>query len=379
LGLEHSPLELTAVPEAARKVLTGPGPLKLMAARGLAPLKPVELATVLYQLATDPSDGNLQAAAHKSVTELPERVLTPALADVTIDPRVLDFFAGKLVANPLVVETLLLNRATADETVLELTARIGEKELELVAVNEQRLLRKPEIIAALYMNRKARMSTVDRAIELAVRNDVTVPGIPRWDDLVNAVLGQKPEAKKPPAEVDALFKAVASKALVEDDPNRGLLAPIIDDDLEVINQEEDKKIEADIKDLPISDLSIAQKIRLATIGNAFARGMLIRDPLKVVAIAAINSPGMTDNEVIKYSANRSLSDDVIRVIAATKEWTKLYSIKVNLVNNPKTPMPNAMRLLPFLHDKDLRNVTRSRAIPSAVVTMAKKLLATKGR
>lgn len=377
MALEHSPLDLATVPEAARKVLLGPAPLKLMAARGLAPLKPVELVAVLYQLATDASDATLQAAAHKSVSELPERILTPALADTGLDPRVLDFFGGKLSGQPAVVEAILLNRTTADDTVLELTARVGEKELELVAVNEQRLLRRPEIIAALYMNRKARMSTVDRAIELAVRNQITVPGIPRWEDLVAAVLGQT--TPKPPEVTDAVFAAVAKKALVDDPKEGGLLAELADEDLEVINEEESKKIEADVKDLPVSELTIAQKIRLATIGNAFARGMLIRDPLKVVAIAAINSPGMTDNEVIKYSANRSLADDVIRVIASTKEWTKLYSVKKNLVNNAKCPMPMAMRLLPFLHDKDLRNVTRSRAIPSAVVAMAKKLLSQKGK
>jgi hypothetical protein len=176
-----------------------------------------------------------------------------------------------------------------------------------------------------------------------------------------------------------VFNAVAKKALVEDTREGGWLAELAEEDLEVVNEEEAKKIAADIKDLPVSELTIAQKIRLATIGNAFARGLLIRDPLKIVAIAAINSPGMTDNEVIKYSANRSLADDVIRVIASTKEWTKLYSVKVNLVNNAKCPMPMAMRLLPFLHDKDLRNVTRSKAISSAVVTMAKKLLSQKAQ
>jgi hypothetical protein len=105
--------------------------------------------------------------------------------------------------------------------------------------------------------------------------------------------------------------------------------------------------------------------------------VLIRDTVKIVALAAINSPGMTDNEVIKYSANRNLSDDVIRVIAATKEWHKVYQIKVNLVNNPKTPLPVSTRLLPFLHGRDLKNVSRSRAIPSAIVAQAKKLLAQK--
>jgi hypothetical protein len=96
-----------------------------------------------------------------------------------------------------------------------------------------------------------------------------------------------------------------------------------------------------------------------------------------VALAAIRSPGVTDNEAVKFSANRALSDDVVRVIANTKEWTKLYQVKVNLLNNPKTPLPVAMKFLPFLHPKDLRNVSRSKGIPSALVQQARKLLATK--
>jgi hypothetical protein len=375
LALEHTPLDPAALPEGARKVLTGPAPLKLMAARGLAPLKPVELVAVLYQLALDP-DPPLRTAAEKSATDLPEKILGAALADPALDARVLDFFAARVVTKPALVEALLLNRAVADETVLELTPKLGEKHLDLVAVNEQRLLRAPAIIGAMYMNRKARMSTVDRAVELAVRNGLVVPGVPRWDDVVAAVLGD--QKKKSPAEVDAAFARVAA-ATMGDDPQELLAAPLPDDDLEVINAEDGKKLDEQTKELPISELSVSQKIRLATLGNALARGVLIRDTIKMVALAAVNSPGMTDNEIIKYSANRSLADDVIRVIAATKEWHKIYQIKVNLVNNPKTPINASTRLLPFLHERDLKNVARSRAIPSAIVAQAKKLLSQKGR
>jgi hypothetical protein len=358
-------------------VLGGPAPLKLMAARGLAPLKPSELATVLYQLSLD-ADAALKSAAEKSAAELPEKIIGPALADAALDPRVLDFFAERVSTKPALVEVLLLNRAVADETILELTPRLGEKQLELVAVNEQRLLRAPAIIGALYMNRKARISTVDRAVELAVRNGIVVPGVPRWDDVVTAVLGAQKDPPKDPAQLDAAFAKIAAAAL-GDDPGELTAAPSDDDDLEVINAEEDKKVSEELKDLPISELSVAQKIRLATLGNALARSVLIRDTVKMVALAAINSPAMTDNEVIKYSANRSLADDVIRVISATREWHKVYQIKVNLVNNPKTPIAASTRLLPFLHERDLRNVARSRAIPSAIVAQAKKLLSHKAK
>src|SRR5687768_12946267 len=116
-----------------------------MAARGLAPLKPAELASVLYQLSLD-ADPALKAAAEKTGGDLPEKILGAALADTGLDPRVLDFFAQRVAAKPSLVEVILLNRAVADETVLELTPKLGDKQLEMVAVNEQRLLRSPAII-----------------------------------------------------------------------------------------------------------------------------------------------------------------------------------------------------------------------------------------
>jgi len=379
--LQHTPLDITALSDGARKVLTGPPPLKLMAARGLAPLKPAELASVIYHLSlAGAGDQAIQAAAEKSSTELPEKILAAALADPTLDPRVIDFYALRLVGKPVLVEAVLLNRATADATVLEIAPRLGEKELELVAVNEQRLLREPAIIGALYMNKKARMSTVDRAVELAVRNQIAVPGIPHWDDVVASVLGSAaapPSApKKSAAEVDETFARIASATLVEDKPVGGVS---LDDDLEVITEVENQKVQEVTKELPIHELTAAQKIRLATLGNALARNILIRDPIKVVAVATINSPAVTDNEVIKWSANRTLTDEVIRTIASTKEWQKIYQVKFNLVNNAKCPLPVSMRLLPFLHDRDLAKVTRSKAIPSALVAQARKLLQAKGK
>jgi hypothetical protein len=364
--------------DAVRKVLAGPPPLRLMAARGLAPLKPAELAVALYHLAQPGADAKVQEAAAKSVGELPEKILAAALAE-PLDARVLDFYSARLYNKPPLVEAILLNRATADQTVAELVPKLAERELELVAVNEQRLLRAPAIIGALYMNRNARMSTVDRCVELAVRNQITVPGVPRWDDVVAAVLGIK-RSKGELQEVhdeDSTFTEVAKVAFAAD-PQEFASAPK-EEDGEAIDEAERKRIEEEKKNVPIDKLSLAAKIRLATLGNAFARAVLIRDTVKMVALAAIHSPGMTDQEVVKYSANRSLADDVIRVIAGTKEWTKLYQVKVNLCNNPKCPLAAAMRMLPFLRERDLRNVSRSKGIPSALSTQARKLLAEKGR
>ena len=83
---------------------------------------------------------------------------------------------------------------------------------------------------------------------------------------------------------------------------------------------------------------------------------------------------MTEFEAARYASNHSLSEDVVRFIASKREWTKLYGIKYSLCRNPKTPMTEAMRLLPFLREKDLATLAKSRGVPSAVVAQARKLM-----
>ncbi len=371
--LQRTPLEPAALSDAARRALGGPGAMKMMAARGLAPLpRPADLVSVIYQLALD-ADGAVQAAAEKTAGELPEKILAGALADPALDGRVLDFFAAKVVSRAPLIEAILLNRNTADETIEDLASKVGELHVEIVAANEQRLIRAPGIIQALYMNPKARMSTVDRALELAVRNQLVVPGIQGWDEIVAQVMGTR-GGKPAAAEIDAAFSAAAAVGVGETEA-----APPVDPDAEApaVAEAPDEKMEDAKEKLQLHKLTIPAKIRLATIGNSFARATLIRDTNKQVALAAIRSPGVTDNEVVKYSSNRGLSDDVVREIANAREWTRIYQIKVNLVNNPKTPLQASMKFLPFLHDKDLRNVARSKGIPSALVQQAQKLVSAK--
>jgi hypothetical protein len=373
MALQHTPLDPGALSEPARKVLAGPAPMRLMAARGLAPLpRPADLVSVIYQLAGD-ADAALKAGAEKTAGELPEKILAGALADPGLDPRVLDFFAAKVLGRGVLVDAILLNKATADETVAELAARLGEREIEVIAGLEVRLLRHPAIIGAIYMNPKARMSTVDRAVELAVRNQVTVPGVPGWEDVVAAVLGtRRPDAAAPPVS-DEDFAAAAAIGIGDKPEAAAALAAI--EAAETAEDEAKKKEEK----TPIERLSVPGKIRLATLGNAFARSILVRDSNKQVALAAIRSPGLSDSEVVKFSGNRALCDEVVRVIANSKDHTKVYQVKVNLVNNPKCPLPMAMRFLPFLHDKDLRAVARSKGIPSALVSQANKLVKEKSQ
>ena len=364
--MEYTPLDVATLSPAAQKAL-GPGPGRLMASRGIVPLPPGDQISVLYQLAID-KDQNLAMGARATATGLPDKVLTGALGDAKVDPRVLDFFAGLIGEKPAAFEALIANPSAADTTIAKLAELGGLNEIERIAANEQRLLRHPEIIAAMYKNKQARMSTVDRVVELAVRNHIRVPGLAAWDEIARALEG----APAPSPETDVAFALAAEQAATDD--SAVTQGDAENADLVLAETGEVAKAPEDDKRIPIEKLSVPAKIRLAILGNGFQRAVLVRDPLKIVSSAAIKSPGVTEFEAARYAGNPQLSDDVIRYIAGKREWTKLYGTKVALCRNPKTPVSDAMRLMPFLRDKDLVNMTKSKGIPSAVVAQARKLL-----
>lgn len=364
--IDHTPLDVARLSPAAQKAL-GPGPARMMAARGMAPLPPADQLTVLYQLMVE-GDQSLAASASQTATKLPDTILAGALVNAQLDARVIDKFAQLVGNRAPVFDALVQNPSIADETLATLAGRLGAREVDRIATNEQRMLRHPQIIAAMYMNKNARMSTVDRAVELAVRNNVRVPGLACWDEIARSLQGGQAAES---SETDALF-AIAAEAVSGDDRE------LTHGDGEQVRDESDEQRENAVleqtKDVPIDKLSIPGKIRLATLGNGFHRAVLVRDPMRIVAMAAIKSPAVTEFEAGRYASNQSLSEDVIRYIASKREFTKLYGTKYALCRNPKTPVSEAMRLMPFLREKDLTLLSKSKGVPSAIVAQARKLL-----
>ncbi|MDB4958904.1 MAG: hypothetical protein JWO36_6473 [Myxococcales bacterium] len=361
--MEHTPLEVVQLSPAAQKAL-GAGPSRMMAARGLLPLPPAEQLAVLYQLAIDAESGIAQSA-RTTAAGLPEKLLAGTLSDPKIDPRVLDLFAQLIANKPAALDALISNSATSDATMATIVARVGAREVDLIANNEQRLLRHPEIISAMYLNKQARMSTVDRVVELAVRNNVRVPGLAAWDEIAEALKGG-PVVASP--EVDQAFAAAAAAANRDDTI---LTTGDVDAAPENEEQPEDPKATAKVT---IDKLSIPAKIRLATLGTAFERAELIRDPIRMVSMSAIKSPAVTEFEAKNYASNRNLPKEIIQYIAGKREWTKTYGVKVALCRNPKTPLPAATQMMQAFREKDLVNLTKSKGVSSALVAIARRML-----
>jgi hypothetical protein len=382
--LRIEPLSPQALPTSVATLVAAATPAKLMAARGMAPLRPAELLLAVYQLSFDPEPA-VKSAAETAAATLPDKVVLVPLGEPLPAP-VLHFFAGRLpLTRRQAIEKILYNPATSDETFVALARRLDESGLEIIFQNVVRLLRCPPLVETLYFNKQARMSSVSRALELCARHSVTLPGVPGFDEMAAALLADPNAAA--PSMADEAFAA----ALTENDSAAAgsapsdvdaALAEVGDDSLEAELAEEgidSKKETAGATFIKFDELKIFEKIRLATVGNRYCRQVLIRDTNKVVALSVVRSPSITDMEIVAAASNRAVCDDVIRFIANSRVYIKDYAVKQALINNPKCPLGISLRLLSFLHLEDLKATSRSKNIPGALSTAAKKLLQTRDR
>ena len=129
----------------------------------------------------------------------------------------------------------------------------------------------------------------------------------------------------------------------------------------------------------IQQMSVTEMVQLATFGTKEARNLLIRNPNRSIVQAVLNSPKITDDEITSFAGNKNLSKEVPLIISNKKEYTKNYMVKAALVNNPKTPLPTAIKFLRHLIPKDLRNVSKSKNVPTVLAKTAIKILENKGR
>jgi hypothetical protein len=376
-----APLPPEQLPPAVAKLLAGPAPMKLMAAKGMAPLRPAELLIALYQLTFEP-DAATAAAARASVVGLPDNLCAPPLGEALPAP-VIHLFASALPPErTAALERILYNPATSDETFVVLSRRLRERELEVIFQNEARLLRCPAILETLYQNPAARMSSINRAIELCARNQVRVDGIPAFDEIAKAI-SEDPGARDATADL-AFAGALSASDGLGDLPDADSVSTGADDatesalpELDLLEDPADSPAEKSTRTSPIIDfgrLKLYEKIRLATLGNAYCRSNLLRDPNRMVALAAIRSPRITDSEIVKAAGNRGICEDVIRYIANQRDLTKSYPVRLSLVQNPKCPVALSLKFLPLLQAEDLKTMARSKSVPGAVATGARRLM-----
>ena len=123
--------------------------------------------------------------------------------------------------------------------------------------------------------------------------------------------------------------------------------------------------------------SVNKKITRATLGSREDRSRLIKEQNRLIIYSVINSPKITDDEIVAYAGNKNLSKEVLFLISTKREFTKKYMVKVALVNNPKTPLLTSTKFLRHLTGEDLTKVANSKNVPKVLSKKAFKMLINK--
>ena len=127
----------------------------------------------------------------------------------------------------------------------------------------------------------------------------------------------------------------------------------------------------------LGNMSPGEKISIALKGPKEARGLLIRDSSKEIALTVLKNPKIAESEIEFYAASTNVAEDIPREIAKNRDWCKKYSILRALIFNPKTPVGVSVEKLPYIKDKDLQFLSKSKNVPSVVRSGAKRLMAKK--
>jgi hypothetical protein len=278
------------------------------------------------------------------------------LADAECAPEVLRHFAPKAARDAVLAERLAFHAATPLDALAVLAAEGSATVVDLVLTNEERLLAAPVLLDRLTVNAALRPDQRGRILDI----------------------------------LDRLTRDASRRAELADDPAEGIPADLDPEQLarllevevgelfaaseilggEELEQHSDFEVRSAYK--RILKLTPGQKAMLAMKGGRDERMILIRDTNKVVALSVLKNPRITDQDVEEISRMRNVTEEVLRNIGANREWSKRYTVTLQLVRNPKTPQALSVNFVSRLAVKDLKDLSRDKNIPELVRRIAKR-------
>jgi hypothetical protein len=339
-----------------------PVPLRMMAAKGLVPLSPSDMLSVLFMLSFDADQGVRDQIAKTSST-LQDRIAASGFRDEGVHPPVLGYFLRLYATNDAYAEMLILNANTPDEAVAAVAEGCSKRTAEIIGQNQLRLLRTSDIIRQLAKNPNAVGALIDGVCDFAVRSGLNLDDVPQMIEARVRLFGPEAAHQPPPDQGPSAEEIMQEFSMP--DPESGAVAT----GDESAPMEEGKKLSLSKR---IMSMNISEKIKLATKGNKEARGILIRDSNKLVSVAVIRSPRITDGEVLGQAQSKVCNEDVLRVIYTNREWLRKYAIKLALVKNPKVPQGVSMKLMGTLYEHDVKSLSKDKNVPGSVQMLAKK-------
>jgi hypothetical protein len=353
------------------------------AAKGALAVPALEMVEILVYLAThNPVFGE---QARLTLAGWDEKSARAIATDLNAPKGVLNYMVAPQNVRPALLPTLLENLSVSDAALAELGAS-ASRELVEVMMSSARVTLSQPILAGLSTNPNLSgilAETIKQKLAPAVDEvlaDANAESEP--DDVLDqelmAYLAQ--HAREIADEEDKPFKAIGG---------------VYDDILEPVEALADaasagtagattkafagKKSSLNMSEQrgsalqKISKLDVKGRIQLAMKGSKEERSILVRDGTKVVALAVLESPKITDAEVEMIASQKNVLEAVLRGIPMKRRFVKHYPIVRNIVCNPRTPLDTSLTLIKNLQVNDLKNLSANKDVSETVRKLAVKM------
>ena len=399
-----------------------PANLVQSAARGGLALPPQEMLEILVYIATESKPFGEQARL--TLAGWDEASCRAALVNPQTPQAVLSYFSDRENFRPALFESLLAN-PSLDEACVATLAPSLSREMAETALNNTRVIHSKEILSALATNPNLNgIQSGTMAGRLALLTDkenvATIPetkaeaGVPPQqlssdmeapmelsqedkeadEEVAKYIAGHTAEiaadGEKPFQPVggieslpvttseagelnisstEAETNATSTEAGAHNGSGAGAAAAVVKKmaPAAVESQKRGSALQR------ISVLDVKGRIQLAMKGSKEERALLVRDGTKIVALAVLDSPKISDSEVEKFASQKNVLEAVLRAIPLKRRYMKLYNIVRNLVFNPRTPIDVSLGLMKNILVADLKNLSGNKEVSDTVRKLALRM------
>ena len=120
-------------------------------------------------------------------------------------------------------------------------------------------------------------------------------------------------------------------------------------------------------------LSLGERKTLARTNNREQLLLLLRDPHPAVVAILLDNPHVTESDVVRIAAARPAVPESLTRIAAHPRWSVRHTIKRAVVQNPATPLADAIRTATTLSASDRAMLLGDPGIPDLLRTHLEEL------
>jgi len=367
-----------------------PSNLMQSAARGSLSVPQGEMIEILVYLALHHKVFGQQARL--TLAGWDEKASLAAASDPATSAEVLGYFTALENLRTQLLPALAENPSVSEPALSELATQ-GTRSVVEVLLASHRVTKSQVLLKALQANPNLRpneLAAIGTRLRAFEAETAEAPDHEEHENAADAALEEalanflKENAAELEAEKDKPFQpiggihdegageapAVPASAVpeVKNDPGKTVAAAHARKPIHAVHA--DKRDSVLQK---ISKLDVKGRISLAMRGSKEERTILIRDGTKLVALAVLDSPKISDGEVEKIALQKNVLESVLRAIPMKRRYAKNYNIMRNLVCNPRTPIDLSLGLMKGLLVHDLKNLSGNKEVSETIRKLALRM------